>query len=232
MLREGAVPGGRTLDVACGAGQLAARVRARGGEGWGLDPSAEMLGLHRWLYPRATVVLVRGIAERLPFRDGSFDRVLCQGSLDHFVEPHAFMEEAARLVQPAGRVVVALANYRSLSCRVGRLLQAAGERWLGKAPVAHRPYWAPPPDHFHLGDLRFVRGLGGRALRLERCYGVSLLWLLRGYWFDWRWGAWLDERPRRVRRALLRALDGIAYRTPALADMIVSVWRPNVERAQ
>ncbi|MGB2693805.1 MAG: class I SAM-dependent methyltransferase [Dehalococcoidia bacterium] len=226
MLREGAIAGGRTLDVACGAGQLAARVRDHGGEGWGLDPSPEMLGISRWLVPADHVVLVRGLAEQLPFRDGSFDRVICQGSLDHFVDPSAFISEAARIVRPEGRVVIALANYRSLSCRLGQLAQDVGEAWFGRRSIDHRPYWVPPPDHFHLGDLRFVRRLGGRSLRLERCYGISLLWLLRSYWGDWRWGAWLDSLPRPFVQSFLTTLDTIGQRVPALADMIVSVWQP------
>ena len=60
MLREGLVPGGRTLDVACGTGQLGVQITGRGGEGWGIDPSPEMLGISRWLYQPDRVVLARG----------------------------------------------------------------------------------------------------------------------------------------------------------------------------
>jgi hypothetical protein len=81
-----------------------------------------------------------------------------------------------------------------------------------------------PPDHFHKGDLPFVRGLGGRWLRLERCYGISLLWLLRSR--GWTWGKTLERLPGPLAGMILAALDRLAYRAPALADMIVSVWRP------
>ena len=220
MVEEGGCPGGRTLDVACGVGQLAARLHERGVEGWGLEPSREMLGLSRWLYQPDQVILVRGIAEALPFRDGSFDRVLCQGSLDHFVHPGAFMREAARVVKPDGRVIIALANYGSLSCRLGRARYRLTRALLRRPPSAARPYWQPPPDHYHWGDLPFVRSLGEGCLRLERCSGVSLLWPMYG------WGAWLDRLPRAFAEGLLTVLDRIACRVPALADMIVSVWRP------
>ena len=220
LYREASVKGGRTLDVACGVGRLAARLRERGSESWGLEPSLEMIGVSRWLFPPEQVVLVRAIAEALPFRDGSFDRVVCQGSLDHFVDPHAFMREAARVLRPGGRTIIALANYASLSCRLGRLLQRLGRGLLRRAQPAHRPYWQPPPDHHHTGELPFVRRLGGSGLRLERCYGVSLFWLLPG------WGRRLDHLPGFLADTLLAALDRIAYRTPALADMIISVWQP------
>jgi SAM-dependent methyltransferase len=214
MPREGAA-GGRTLDVACGVGNVANAIARRGTATWGLEPSLEMIGIGRYVHHKSPVAYLRGVAETLPFRDGSFDRVVCQGSLDHFVDPHAFMREAARVLRPDGRVVIALANYESLSCRLGRRL-ARG------LPVPERPYYQPPPDHYHKGDLPFVRALGA-TLRLERCYGVSMLWgLQRG---GWAWGKWLDWRPRWFANGLLRALDGLAYRLPSQADMIVSVWR-------
>ncbi len=221
MLREGLVRAGRTLDVACGVGRLAAGVSERGGQGWGLEPSKEMLGISRWLFPADRVLLVRGIAETLPFQAGSFDRVICQGSLDHFVQPHEFMVEAARVLRPEGRLIIALANYESLACRLGRLIELLAVRVLQRAPARNRRYWQQPTDHHHIGDLAFVRRLGGPHLHLERCYGISLLWLVEG------WDLTLGHLPSRVSRALLAGLDWIAYRQPPLADMIISVWRPS-----
>lgn len=220
MLEESVAPGGRTLDVACGTAHLAKAVTDHGGEGWGIEPSTEMTGIARFIYPRESSVLVRGVAEVLPFRDASFERVVCQGSLDHFVRPEDFMREAARVVKPDGKVVIALANYESLSCKLGRLLRGHLKE--------EYPYYNPPPDHYHKGDLAFVRRLGGPWLRLERCYGLSLLWLLRDSG-DWKWGEWLNDLPPRLARSIVVTLDRIAYYTPSLADMMVSVWRPRVK---
>ena len=233
LLHEAPATGSVTLDVACGAGKLAARIAANGGQAWGLEPSAEMLELSGFVVPPGSVTLVRGIAETLPFRDDSFDSILCQGALDHFAEPDAFMREAARIVKPGGRVVVALANYESLSCRIGRLGDYFGRAVLRRSPSPQRPYWQPPSDHHHTGNLSFVRGLGvrglgGDALALERCYGISLLWLAPG------WGPLLQRLPRRLADITLATLDRIGHKTPALADIIVSVWvsawRPGTER--
>src|SRR3990172_12189957 len=84
LTEEAAIDGSRTLDVACGTGQQAVRLRERGVVAWGVEPSQEMLGLSRMLYPRGQVVLVRGVAEALPLRDGHFDQVICRCALDHF----------------------------------------------------------------------------------------------------------------------------------------------------
>lgn len=223
MLQDCTVPGGRTLDVACGVGRLAVEITKGGGQGWGLEPSAEMAGVGRWLFPAHLSVLVRGIGEQLPFRDASFDRLVCQGALDHFVSPGVFMREAARVIRPQGRVVIAIANYESISCRLGRLIDGFGTDVLGRPRTADRPYWQPPPDHFHKGQLSFVRQLGGDLLELDRCYGISLLWLLRSRTLFW--GKALDMLPERLARMILVPLDHLAYAAPAHADMIVSVWR-------
>ena len=225
MVAEGTQRGGRTLDVACGVGKLAIEVTARGGEGWGLEPSKEMLGLGRYLYAQGRAVLVRGVAETLPFRDACFDRIICQGALGHFVAPPDFMREAARVVRPDGRVIIALANYESLSCKLGRGVRTISQRVARRPASPHRAYWEMPLDHYHRGELAFVRALGGACLQLERCYGISLLWLLRGS-DAWTWGKTLERLPRPLASTFLVALDQLAHYTPALADMIISVWRP------
>lgn len=219
VVRLATAPGAaRVLDVACGLGKQAARISRAGRETWGLEASDQMIGLGRYLYDGSGVIYVRGIAEALPFASGQFDRVVCQGALDHFADPDAFMREAARVLRPGGRVIVALANYESLSCRLGRSL-ARVKRALGRPLPPGRPYWEPPEDHNVKGTLAYVKGLGGDVLELERCFGISLLWLFS------RWGPLLDRLPLRVARIAWLALDAVAYRIPALADMMVSVWR-------
>ena len=224
MIKEGTLAGGRTLDVACGVGKIAMEIGKRDTRAFGLEPSSEMLDVSRYLFPKTDVVLVRGVAEALPFADGSFDRVICQGALDHFVAPDDFMREAARILAPDGRVIIALANYESLSCRMGRGFRALVKLLLRRKIYHYRPYFEIPEDHFHKGDLPFVRKLGGQELQLDRCYGVSLLWLFR-FWGERSWGRLLARWPRPLASSALVLLDGAAYRTPLLADMIISVWK-------
>ena len=210
---------GRVLDVACGSGALAARLGGAGWEAWGLEASSHMLGLGRWQGFEGQVVMVRGIAEALPFQEGSFDGVLCKGSLDHFADQAAFMEEAARILRPDGRLVIALANFDALSRRLGRGIHAIA-RLLGTPSGGGRPYWEPPPTHTVRGDLAYVQSLGGRRFVLERCYGVSLFHHFRP------WRLIVNRLPPRLGCAAMTMLDGVARRCPAAGDMIVAVWRP------
>ncbi len=223
LVEEMARPGTRALDVGCGTGQQAARLGRRGVAAWGVEPSLEMLDLSRMLYPPGRVVLVRGIAEALPLRDGSFDQVVCRCALDHFVNPRAFIREAERVLRPDGRLIIALNNYGSLTSRFVWLLHHIGRMLYGRSPVGRRRLWEPPSDHNYRSDISFARGLGGSRLRLERCYGVSMLWGFPG------WEPFVGALPSALARALLMTADRIARRTPAVADIIVTVWRPRAE---
>jgi SAM-dependent methyltransferase len=216
---------GRVLDVGCGYGIQLRRLHARGCEPWGLDASGALLRhCRRQAAEQGTaLVLVHGVAERLPFRTASFDRVICQGSLDHFAQPRAFMSEVARILKPEGRAIVALANFDSLSCILTRSLYRAKEALNLPLRRDHRPFWQVPDNHTFKGNLRVLEGLGRPWLELERCYGISLLWLLT------RWSLFLEALPADMAWGLLRAADRIAYRLPKAADMIVSVWRPRAK---
>jgi SAM-dependent methyltransferase len=211
-------PGSRVLDVACGTGKVSMRIAERGCTSIGAEASMDMIGLGRWVHPESRAMMVRSVAEDLPFRTGAFDRVICQGSLDHFVDGHAFMREAARVTRPDGRVVIALANFESVSCRLGRNIDRI--KWkLGRPRPPWRRYWETPEDHNVKGDLPYVKSLGGDSLELERSFGISLLWLMFG------WGALLDRLPEGAARRIWSALDSYARRRPGRADMIISVWR-------
>jgi SAM-dependent methyltransferase len=212
------VHGGKVLDVACGTGKQSMRIAQRGCYSVGAEASMEMIGVGRWVQPESTAMMIRSIAEILPFADNSFDRVICQGSLDHFVDPAAFMREAARVIKPDGRVVIALANFESLSCKLGRTADRLMRR-LGRPRPDWRPYWIQPEDHNVKGDLPYVRSLAGDSLVVDRLWGISLLWLFS------RYGKLLDVMPERAASAIWGGLDRVARRRPQDSDMIIAVYR-------
>jgi SAM-dependent methyltransferase len=89
-----ALPPARTLDVACGTGFL---TRHLPGSVTGLDQSAAMLELASERLPEAA--FVRSDALRLPFQDGTFDRVFTSHFYGHLeeVERGRFLAEARRV---------------------------------------------------------------------------------------------------------------------------------------
>ena len=98
--------GKRLLDIGCGAGFLARSLSDRGAHVSGVDPNAEVLALARKAAPTGTFHTAG--AETLPFADDSFDGAIFLNSLHHVPEPamHAALGEAARVVGPAGPIVV------------------------------------------------------------------------------------------------------------------------------
>ena len=105
MVELGDLRGRRVLDVGCGTGRLlAALVSEAHAKAWGIDESAEMVAVARETLP-AGVGVRRGTAERLPFRDGWFDRVTMSLVL-HLVDRPRALAEARRVVPDDGRIAI------------------------------------------------------------------------------------------------------------------------------
>lgn len=104
----------RVLDVGAGVGHWGQLLLPR------CHPQARLTGLERepaWVeQARARAdakglgeraQYQQGVAERLPFPDGSFDLVTCQTVLIHVADPVAVLKEMKRVTAPGGLVAVA-----------------------------------------------------------------------------------------------------------------------------
>ncbi|MHB8584560.1 MAG: class I SAM-dependent methyltransferase [Thermoplasmatota archaeon] len=92
----------RVLDVGCGAGPALAHLMRQGARPVGVDISRSMLELAR----TARVDGLQAVAEGLPFRDQSFDLVLCRETLHHVTAPDAAVWEMRRVLARGGALVV------------------------------------------------------------------------------------------------------------------------------
>lgn len=92
--------GGLCLEIGCGTGVHAARVRERGWMPVGVDVSAGML---RYATERLPAVLAD--ARRLPLRDGSVPAVIAVMVHTDMPEYPAVLREAARVLAPGGALV-------------------------------------------------------------------------------------------------------------------------------
>ncbi|WP_424929639.1 class I SAM-dependent methyltransferase [Amaricoccus tamworthensis] len=106
----GVAQGERVLDVACGTGattRAAAEIVGPGGNVTGIDRNDGMLDVARQNCARH-MEFVDGMAEALPFEDGSFDRVLCQFALMFFEDREAALREMRRVLAPRGAVALSV----------------------------------------------------------------------------------------------------------------------------
>lgn len=97
--------GERILEVGFGTGELLLEMARRGLRGCGLERSTAMHRLTARKMARQGLWLprVRGIAQRLPFADGSFDTIIATFPAEYILEP-ATLREVARLLRPADTV--------------------------------------------------------------------------------------------------------------------------------
>lgn len=99
------VPGARWLDLGCAYGYLVAEAAAGGFAAFGVDVSAYALARAGREAPSAGGRVLRGMANRLPFTDASFDIVSAFDVLEHLHQPEAALAEAHRVLKPGGVLI-------------------------------------------------------------------------------------------------------------------------------
>lgn len=218
-------PGTCILDVASGVGQDSIALAARGARVVGAEPSRRMTQMARMFAEERRAEMreepdwVQGWSDRLPFATGTFDAVVCKGAIDHFDQPGEAIAEMARVTSCEGRVVLAIANFESLACRVGRAVDDVRAE-LGWPPIRERRGYDAPSDHFTRYEVDLMRDQAQAHLVLESLEGISVGWGMPG------WSKTTARLPGAVARSAVQALDGIARLAPELADVIVLVGRP------
>lgn len=100
-------PGGRVLDVGCGAGQVVGKLTEAGFEAWGVDVSEPNIKRARQFSSRCQFY----DGKRLPFPDAHFCSAGALNVLEHVDEPEAFIAELVRVVEPGGRIVLSSPNF-------------------------------------------------------------------------------------------------------------------------
>ena len=221
--RTRAAPGLRVLDVASGVGQDSIALAARGARSVGAEPSARMTGMAQLFAADKSGPKpdwVRGWSDGLPFSPGSFDACICKGAMDHFDAPEQAIAEMARVTKSDGRVVLAIANFESLACRMGRFIDDLRQDLLGIGPLRARRGYDAPSDHFTRYEPDLIREQAEKSLVVESMEGISMGWGMPG------WSVSMARLPRPLADLAVRAMDRGARQWPGLADVIVLVGRP------
>lgn len=104
--------GMRVADIGCGRGELLYHLVAAGAETFGLDYSPSSVAIARSHSPSADIRVAE--TERLPYPDGSLDRVFFLGVFEHLYpkQQSATFEEFRRVLKPGGLVVMATCTNR------------------------------------------------------------------------------------------------------------------------
>ena len=127
--------GKRVLDVGCGTGFVVSLYARGGARVVGIDLTWQGIRLTRGRLGLAGLpaMLQQADAERLPFRDESFDLVTSFGVLHHTPDTAAAVREVHRVLKPGGRTIMMFYHRQSFAYQVlfplKRLLQRP---WRGR----------------------------------------------------------------------------------------------------
>lgn len=155
------------LDLGCGDGQVAGMLLELGliqGRVHGLDPASSQLS--RAARAGTHDGLVQGDGGRLPFRDGAFAAVLCNGSLSSIPNgPGDTLREVRRVLMPGGVFLATFPTDRFLSVLLWpRLLR----RWPGARRTYERRMTLRQPHFTADSPEGWTRRLEDAGLEVER----------------------------------------------------------------
>ncbi len=170
------VPGKRLdsfkiLDAGCGSGANVVRCAGHGAEVIGVDLSEGALKEARqWVESESVqhrVKLVRGDILNLPFKEGSFDLVICSDVLSVSGYPDRALCDMARLLKDGGVAVIAVPNYLSLFWTFIWVQQQLALLLRVKVPEGNRF-----TRFSYLGIRSVIRRYG---LRVDRACGIYIV---------------------------------------------------------
>jgi SAM-dependent methyltransferase len=181
----------RVLDLGCGTGFFLAELERERPGAVGLDISHAMLLVSERYVPGAR--LVTADAERLPFRERSFDAIFCKGSLHHTRDHVRFLENCARSLAPNGVLIM------SEPCNDNFLIH-----WARSAMYRLSPHFHPDDRGFKKDEIVELMQRSGFEMTYAGRYGF-LAYLFAGFPDHFGPLRWIPGNAAIVRRML--ALD-------------------------
>jgi SAM-dependent methyltransferase len=115
------------LDVGCGEGRFCRMLKSQGVDSVGIDPTPALIAAAR--ARDAGGPYLKASAERLPFRDETFDLVVSYLSLIDIPDLQAAIGEMARVLRPGGAMLIAnLTSFNTARGDLGWIKDRSGQR--------------------------------------------------------------------------------------------------------
>jgi len=126
-------PGARILDVGCGTGEYIQRANELGFSASGVEPAEAMRKAAIEKNPGSAIL--NGVATELPFRDSTFDLVICIEVLRylHNADNRQALREMYRVLKPGGTLFLTMVNRYALDAFY---LNYHAQKFLGRKRVS------------------------------------------------------------------------------------------------
>lgn len=169
---------GRILEVGCGAGFLLSHLRESLPASFffvGSDVDRAMLRLAGRVQGTEGIPFVQNDDASLPFREGSFQGIVCDGTFHHFEHPERMFREMYRVLAPGGEMAILNIDAGFLFARLFR----AYYRLKRKLGLATRPDFALYNSILHSPSLQEMRAflernpLGEQELFRKRTFFLA-----------------------------------------------------------
>jgi trans-aconitate methyltransferase len=195
------------LDLGCGDGQLTQRIANSGAHVLGADSSPEMVAAAR----ARGIQAEQASAEKLPFRDSTFDAVFSNAALHWVRDQDAMMAQVYRVLKPCGRFVAEMGGHGNIAAiRVALTAVLERHRFGGHE---QRENYYPTPESY-------TNRLESHGFSVEQMSLIPRPTILaEGGMEEWlrtfRRGV-LDDLPENLRDHVIKETAGLL--SPALRD--------------
>ncbi len=105
---------GKVLDIGCGFGDLVFSLSKYGKQVYGIDVNKDFIkicDLKKDFLKRENVEFFNAPAEKLPFKDGFFDLIVCKTVLEHVADVNKTIQEMSRVLKKEGTIYIECPNY-------------------------------------------------------------------------------------------------------------------------
>ena len=178
--RLGLRPGDRLLDLGCGFGRHAFEALRRGARVVACDmavPELEQVAATAFamkeageIAPTLSCTSVNGDGTKLPFADGSFDRIIASEVMEHVPDDGAALSEFIRVLRPGGTIAITVpAEFPEKIC-----WKLSDEYYAPKSVGGHVRIYAESELRQKMKDAGLLPGSSHRAHALHAPY-----WWLR-----------------------------------------------------
>jgi ubiquinone/menaquinone biosynthesis C-methylase UbiE len=161
-----------SLEVGCGAGNVLEQIASK--RLYGIDLSTFLLKKSQKRLEHCQAGLAGANAERLPFADGQFDKLVCSEVLEHVSSPRQVVQEMTRVAAPDAVLVISVPNEVWID-RVKSMIRALGlRRWLlqGSQDSYTSPDQMTDEWHLHRFSLDLLQDVSQDLLLIRRVKAI------------------------------------------------------------